>query len=63
MNCFDTRKKDKLVFYHFQNVINWVEVTFSTYRKEMKGLPWGILYNKFKDIPQDSQKLEKEISA
>jgi len=34
---------------HFQAVISWVQLTFTTYRKEMKGLDWGSLYNQFKD--------------
>ena len=28
----------------------------------MKGIEWGFLYNDFKDIPQDSNALEKEIA-
>lgn len=28
---------------HFQAVISWVQRTFTTYRKEMKGLDWGSL--------------------
>lgn len=48
---------------YFQNIITWVQTIFPKYRKEMKGISWGILYNKYKDIPQDSAKLEKEISA
>ena len=26
---------------YFQNVINWVNLTFPNYRKEMKGVAWG----------------------
>ena len=26
---------------YFRNIIHWVEGTFTTYRKEMKGLAWG----------------------
>ncbi len=48
---------------YFQNVISWVETVFPKYRKEMKGIEWGILYNQYKDTPQDSKKLEKEIST
>ena len=32
---------------YFQRVIEWVETLFPTYRKEMKGLPWGIYYNRY----------------
>ena len=47
---------------YFQAVINWVEATFTNYRKEMKGIEWGFLYNEFKGKKQDPQKLEKEIA-
>jgi hypothetical protein len=46
---------------YFQNVINWVIAVFPNYRKEMKGVQWGELYNEFKDQNFDSAKLEKEI--
>ncbi len=48
---------------YFQAVIHWVELTFTTYRKEMKGVDWGILYNQFKDDLYDTAKLEDEIKA
>ena len=52
---------------YFQNVMTWVEDTFDTqhyYRKEMKGLPWGIFYNKYyeKTKSWDSKIIEAEIS-
>ena len=33
---------------YFQNVINWIKVVFPKYRREMKGINWGFLYNQFK---------------
>ena len=48
---------------YFQAVIAWVQLTFTTYRKEMKGLDWGGLYNQFKDGLHDTAKLEDEITA
>ena len=50
------------LWLYFQAVINWVKVTFLKYRKEMKAVPWGVLYNDFKDKRFDSKKLEKEIT-
>jgi hypothetical protein len=50
------------LWLYFQNVINWVNVIFPKYRKEMKGVSYGILYNKFKDKKFDSKKLEEEIT-
>ena len=48
---------------YFRNVIEWVQLTFTTYRREMKGIYWGGLYNKFKGEMFDTAKLEKEIQA
>lgn len=50
------------LWLYFQSVINWVKVTFPKYRKEMKGIDWGILYNKFKNEKYDSKILEGEIT-
>jgi hypothetical protein len=50
------------LWLYFQSVINWVNVVFPNYRKEMKGIPWGFLYNKLKDQKYDSKKLEDEVS-
>ena len=47
---------------YFESVINWVEATFTKYRKEMKGVSFGDLYAEFKDVEFDIDKLEKEIS-
>lgn len=50
------------LWLYFQNVINWVKAIFPTYRKEMKGIEWGFLYNQFKDTPDlNKAKLEEEI--
>ncbi len=50
------------LWLYFQSVINWVGLTFVKYRKEMKGINWGKLYNQFKDTKFDTNKLEEEIS-
>lgn len=54
-------KNAKELWNHFERVIDWVKTVFATYRKEMKGLPWGPLYEKFKDEQLDATKLEDEI--
>ncbi len=50
------------LWLYFQSVINWVKAIFPTYRKEMKGIEWGFLYNEFKDKKFDPKKLEAEIN-
>lgn len=49
------------LWLYFQSVINWVQTVFPNYRREMKGIEWGGLYNQFKDQNFDSKKLEEEI--
>ena len=46
---------------YFQDLISWVKSTFIVYRKEMKGIEWGPLYNKYKDVVYDTKKLENKI--
>lgn len=47
---------------YFRSVIEWVKAIFPKYRKEMRGLPWGLYYNEHKDRQDlDPGKLEKEV--
>ena len=50
------------LWLYFQSVIAWVQATFRAYRKEMKGIDWGALYNLYKNQEFDPIKLEAEIS-
>lgn len=50
------------LWLYYQAVIAWVKANFPAYRKEMKGLPWGPLYNEFKASPLDPKKLEAEVA-
>ena len=47
---------------YFQNVINWINLTFIEHRKEMKGIDFGLLYNHFKDKEYDGKAIEKKIA-
>jgi hypothetical protein len=49
------------LWLYFQSVINWVRATFPNYRREMKWVNWGNLYNEFKNTDPDSKKLEEAI--
>ena len=49
------------LWLYFLAVINWVESTFIKYRKEMKGINWGSLYNTYKARQFDTLALEDEI--
>lgn len=50
------------LWLYFQAVISWVNATFPKYRKEMKGIAWGTLYNAYKDDNLDPATLEAEAA-
>lgn len=50
------------LWQYYQSVIDWVKRLFPNYRKEMKGLDWGILFNKYKDSSYNSDKMELDVS-
>lgn len=62
MSAHQHDKNANELWLYFQNVINWVNVVFKKYRKEMKGLDWGLLYNTYKDLELDADELEEKIS-
>jgi len=48
---------------YFQSVITWVQGTFTVKRSQlMKGVDWGMLYNRYKDKVYDTKAIEIEIS-
>ncbi|MEP1126320.1 MAG: DUF262 domain-containing protein [Ilumatobacter sp.] len=49
------------LWLHFKKVVDWVEATFTTYRGEMKGIDWGMLYAEHADDELDSSVLEEQI--
>lgn len=51
------------LWQYFQAVINWVSALFPHYRKEMKGVEWGFLYNEYGNGEYDPQFLEEKIAA
>jgi len=51
------------LWQYFQNVIHWIEVHFTTkYKKEMKGVEWGLLYNKYKDTTLTATTIGEEVA-
>ncbi len=49
------------LWQYFQAVIDWIKKTFIVYRKSMKGVNWGSLYNEYKDENLDRMEIEAEI--
>jgi uncharacterized protein DUF262/HNH endonuclease len=50
------------LWLYFNSLISWIKVVFPKYRKEMKGVYYGFLYNAYKDKEFDANKLEAEIT-
>ena len=51
------------LWMYFQSVITWVNATFTNKRKKfMKGIQWGLLYNKYKDVVFDTKVIEEETA-
>jgi hypothetical protein len=51
------------LWLYFQSVITWVNATFTNKRKKfMKGIAWGLLYNKYKDVVYDTKAIEEETA-
>lgn len=46
---------------YFVAIITWVRSTFPKYRREMKGLDWGAMYDEFGENTYDTAALEKQI--
>ena len=49
------------IWLYFKSVIDWTQAIFPKYRKEMKGVQWGLLYNTFKDKTFNPAELEGEV--
>ena len=47
---------------YFQSVMTWISGVFITKRKHMKRVEWGVLYNQFKEVKLDHNKIEQEVS-
>ena len=53
------------LWFYYQSVINWVNMLFPEkyYRREMKGQPWGELYNKYHENDYDAEEFEAKIKV
>ncbi len=51
------------LWQYFQRVIQWVDMLFGRkYKKEMKGVEWGLLYNKHKDTTLTATAIGQEVA-
>ena len=49
------------LWLYFRSVIAWVQTVFPVYRREMKGVDWGLLFNRYGKAAYDSKTLESRI--
>ena len=50
------------LWVYFTNIIEWIKSVFPEYRREMKGLSWGELYNEYKEDDIDPEVLEEKVN-
>lgn len=55
-------KDAKPLWNYFQKVIEWSKGVFPDYRREMKNVAWGRLYNEFRDKKLDAGQLATEVA-
>ena len=54
-------KNASKLWLYAQSVMEWVKTLFPYYRKEMKGIEWGLLYNQYGEQDFDPATLEAEV--
>ena len=64
MSAHQNDKSAQELWSYFRTVIDWTESLFTVYRKEMKGLPWGLWYNMLhgQTANLDPKELEQRVS-
>lgn len=51
------------LWQYFQSVIRWVQIHFlKLYKKEMKGVDWGLIYNRYKDATLSATAIGDEVA-
>ncbi len=49
------------LWLYIKKVLDWVKATFPTYRREMKNVEWGLLYNQYGKENYDTKELESKV--
>lgn len=48
---------------YFKSVIDWAKLIFPNQRKELRSVPWNVLYDKYGQAPLDAVTLEERVKA
>ncbi len=51
------------VIEHFDRVVGWIDDTFPRVYAEMRGLPWGQLYDSYHGSPYDSDQIGQRVEV
>ena len=51
------------LWLYYSGVISWVKLLFPKYRKQMKGIGWGFLWNTYHKNSYDAKDLETKVST
>lgn len=63
MSIHQKETSAKPLWDYVEAVLDWTKAGFPKYRSEMKGVPWGLIYNKWKDTPIDPVAMEQRVAA
>ncbi len=61
MNIHQHDINDNELWLYYQSVISWIKLLFPNYRREMKSVNWGFLYNNYSKNQYDADVFEKRI--
>ena len=62
MNRHRDRADAEADYDYFLAVTDWAAARFPNFRPPMKGLPWGVWYNQYRDLPYDAAEDEKTVA-
>lgn len=50
------------LWVYFQKVIAWIQITFPDWKKEMRGVDWGVLYNEHQSTNFNPTELKDKVT-
>ncbi len=63
MNAHRQDVNANALWTYFKSVIDWAKLIFPTQRKELRSVPWNVLYDKYGQAPLDAVALEKRVKS
>jgi hypothetical protein len=63
MNAHRQDANANALWTYFKSVIDWAKLIFPNQRRELRSVPWNILYNRYCQEPLDAVALEERVKA